>query len=287
MVIYLSHQNIINIMLPPENLTPEENREIDKKIQTALFDAETGSHSYTAPETDPAIADKFYKSLRDFEERAQEPPKPLNSIVPLDDLPAPDELVNDVEAESAVDKFLQRLSEAGILLDDYPYSLSATEFYTWLTTKFALEEVSYPIGDGWRCHYSYAELEPRSPENMLTALTMFFDALFNLSRDMDCWMLAGATFDKADAMAPPNQDRYMRAWRDSFRELKIRELTPLTATELPNDQAIFKFEITYLGTTEDGRPVHHSGQGETKLIFEDPYWSVMALSFPGFSMRSA
>ena len=272
-------------MQTPEDLSPEEQREIDNKISAALFDAEMNAHSYVAPNANPAVIDSFFDDIRAIEAAADAPARSVGSLIALEDLPDPDQLVDEADASAAVKELLRRLSDACILLDDRPYHLSAKGFYRWLRLYlYSPRSGMLRAGNGWYSQFNYAGLEPRSPQNMATALDVFFQSLFDLRREMDCWMLAGATYEGMESVPPPQQSRYLRNWRASFRSLEWLSFTPLLPSKWREMRATLPFEISYRGRTEDRHPVDYSGGGRALLAYEDPYWNIVAISFPGFEL---
>jgi hypothetical protein len=208
----------------------------------------------------------------------------MSSLIEVDELPRPDQLESEARAEVAVDDLLEKLADVNVHLSDRPFHLSSKEFYSWLFHTFLAQDVDFPSGGGWHCTFSYAELEPRSPENMCTSFGMFLFSLFRLDGEMDGWTLSSAVYEDHRARPLPQQGRYLQSWRESFRELELIELSPLRGTEEPDDRATFQFDIHYRGVTEDGRTVHHSGRGEALLSFDYPVWSTVATSFPGFHL---
>ncbi|WP_116107332.1 hypothetical protein [Lewinella sp. IMCC34191] len=271
-------------MSTPENLSPDEERAIDNQIRAALFDAERGSHTYVSPDVEPELLDPFLRSIKENEERADEPPVLLKSLLPDLELPDLSPTAGQDAARAAVEDLLHKLSAANIHVDDYPFHLTDREYYDWLRGTLLHKDVYFPYGGGWNVHFSYAEIEPGSPTNMFSCLSMFLTELFRLDGTLDCWLLQGATYHNMETVAPPRQGHYLQCWRAGFRQLELIDLTPLPAFGTKENAAFLEFEIVYRGKLQNGDPVEYAGPGRVSLHYVDPRWEIVALRFPGFAL---
>lgn len=185
-------------------------------------------------------------------------------------------------AERSVDILIAALERSGIYVDR-PFHLDGRAYYEWLRNDFLQQTVDFPVGEGWRTHFTYAELEPRSPQAMYIPVCAFLEDLLDRRDGRSAYHFAGARYDELRSHLPERTERYVAAWAAAYPQVKLRSLRPLAGQETLGDTASFRFEVDYTTVSEDDSSLVFRGEGRADLCFVDPYWEIVGLTFPGFA----
>lgn len=276
---------------PETPLNPEEEQNYRAAMEQADREAKI-RESIHYPEGIPpneAITDTFVENImaieRHYEESRNQPPVTVGELLPDYKFQDPKQL-SDAQAQTAISEFLKALADVSIDFDQ-PRLMPPVEFYRWCRDVFMQTELDMVPKGGWRVGMIFSELEPLSEDSISDCVKSAVDSLFNLEFPIGYHFpkeLVYADYETGEMSG--SAAGYVKAWRDAITQVEDYQYTPKYAEYLREDrtEARFHFEVEATLLREDGSRELTSGPGVAMVTARDPYWDVMGLGFPGFSV---
>lgn len=237
------------------NLPPQEQRNIQQAIATLLSGgAESTDHRLPVPRPIATIR----QHLGGYVHSAHH-------------------YVTEQAVEHAAARLVRRLAGRGIILYG-PGWLGGREYYRWLTEVFLELPLDRGVSRQSPQTYRYTELVPDSVDNIFCTIDAFVRQLFGR-----------VNTGTADAVSPRVTDltyrkRYLTAWTDSFRRVRLNGLRPLAVHDLADGEARLEFQIGYSVVFEDGSSAEFTGKGDARLLLRYTKWWIADVVFPGFTL---
>lgn len=192
--------------------------------------------------------------------------------------------LSESAAERSVDILITALENAGIFIDR-PFHLDGRAYYRWLRNDFLQTTVDFPVGDGWRTHFTYAELVPRSAQAMYVPVQAALEDLLTHRDGRSAYHFADARYERMRSALPEWLTRYVAAWHAAYPAVSKEMVRPLAGERVGADNATLRFEVAYDVQLEDESAQTFRGEGRATLRFCAPYYEITSLQFPGFSVE--
>ncbi|MGB3800922.1 MAG: hypothetical protein WA952_13990, partial [Lewinella sp.] len=191
-----------------------------RQLQTALFDAEMGSQSYTSDDLPLELVDAFQAEVRRFEEQAAAGQQvPIRSLLEGLVILSPQDISEEAVFRREGQRLVDALAEIGVRLPaEETGELNDRDYYTYLHDQLLPYPIVAPTGESTRIvPRSEVLLNQLDPTEALTEC--FLLAMFRLSDPFPADMLASST--RLDDRVVP-RDRglaHILAWRKQWSEI--------------------------------------------------------------------
>lgn len=269
-----------------QELTPEENLNAENELLKMKLTAEFGMESsgVTGSELPSDVENQWLNHIYDFEKMYKDAKKiKIYEYIGKPEYKKFEEL-NTEEIESELDRLLEIIEKESVNISfccDYEDEI----VYRFITEEFFHEEIDDIRIPGMRTCFCYEEFHPNHDYDIRYLAEHFFNSF--LKPD---WYEKSVDFELFEIILHRNN----KMERIDFVKLLINfrdSVKPVEVSNFQIDSVKYNFEdnsgdvcgkLSYIYTGESNTEKEHSGEFRLGVTYNDFYWAISEIKFPGF-----
>jgi hypothetical protein len=278
-------ENTDDLFNQPLSDDPEENLRMENDLLRLKLQAELGANPQMINPVDPDIENEFLKHIFDFEHHyANSKRIKVYDLLGKPHFKPAAELSDD-EIEQALVQVTDLLSTKNIVVD-FGSEYSSRTKYHFITVELFDKETDDFMIPGMTCHFDYEEFHPNHRVDIENRAMEFLSQWFKQSLDEHSWELDNSfvapdrkVYSKAE-MALQFKNIFSAYTSFANEEYLINDISfeLREATGLGHAEGIVKYDALL----ENNEIVHFAGPFKLYVSFENGWWSIFHIVFPGF-----
>ncbi len=264
------------------DLSPKEKIEAENELLKMKLTAEFGMQGHDSS-LDPEMENEWLKYIYHFEQEYNEVKKiKIHDFIGKPEFKKFEELKTD-EVEKELDRLFEVMNQKNISLD-FLAEYEAEVIYRFITEEFfEIETDDFRINGMFHC-YIYEEFHPNHEYDIRKLAEDFFKGFFEME-----WRAEFAKYQFSETVNFRNKkipldefSQILQDYRESVLPVRMisNKITKLSHFEKSGSGRV-RGAIDY--TAKEGKPdeEHFSGSFKIKCRYNDYYWEIFEISFPG------
>src|SRR3569833_214191 len=268
------------------SVDPEENLRIENELQRLKIQAEHGGQSHSTGSLPPDLENEFLKHVMAFEQNYAN----AKQVLIYDFIGRPEFTKADELDDSSLAPALLRVTgQLGLknIVVHFDDEVDKRTRYKFITEELFEKETDDFMIPGMTVNFDYEEFHPNHQKDIIEKSERFISGWFKKAFNENSFELADYfVLPDRRMMSRKDMVAHLHHIFDAFKAFKDDKYRITEAKFQLNDNGGLGHAegvIKYTATLESGEDIEFNGPFKLYMSYDDQYWGIFHIVFPGFT----